>query len=941
MNAPGLAPVLLVDDRPENLTALEALLVDLGLDLVKANSGNEALRLSLKTEFALVLLDVQMPDMDGFETAELLRANPKTRRLPIIFVTAGMKDDTYRFKGYDSGAVDYLMKPIQPLELRSKVRVFAELFQQRKEIERHEQILETLVEQRTIALRENEESYRSILENAADHVLRYDRHGAHLFANAKALELTGFTMGQFLGKTHRELGFPNHLCELWEEAIEKVFVTGQPNTVSFELETGKGPVYLELKLSPEKDILGQVRSVVGLSRDLTARHRLDEVRHFLAEASWTATDEPFFEALARYLAISLGMDYVCIDRLEGDHKSAQTLAIYYDGQFEPNASYTLHDTPCGEVLKKHVCCFPEKVRQQFPTDGVLQDMVAESYVGTTLWSSRGEAIGLIAIIGRQPLGNPTLATQILELVAIRAGGELERKLADEALSAAEAESRRLMDLLQASGAIAKIGGWEVDLVHNTLFWTPETYRIHEVSPETYTPTVATALDFYTPEAKPIVTKAVQEAIQTGKDFDLELQLLTASGRRIYVHTTGKVQREGDHVVRILGAFRDITEDKRLEVERQQLEREIQHAQKLESLGSLAGGVAHDMNNVLAAILGMASALKVKYAADESLGKALETILHASGRGRDLVKGLTNFARKGVEEAQSLDLNSLVHKEVDLLRRTTLEKIEFELDLEASLPRIQGEPSSLGNALMNVAMNALHAMPEGGRLSFQTRCPDAQWIELTIKDTGCGMSPEVMARATDPFFTTKPFGKGTGLGLAIVYGTMKAHGGALELKSNLGQGTTILLRFPAQGSPTETALVPEVEPAATREALHILLVDDDELIRDGIPPMLEMLGHTVEAIESGSLALARLQAAGAAIDLVIMDHNMPGLTGAATLRQIRAESATLPLVLATGFVDGDVNALLQDLPEIKVLQKPYTSEELVQMINELLPIQAML
>ncbi|MBK8792525.1 MAG: response regulator [Holophaga sp.] len=934
MNAHGLAPVLLVDDRPENLTALEALLADSGVDLVKAHSGNEALRLSLKTEFALVLLDVQMPDMDGFETAELLRANPKTRRLPIIFVTAGMKDDTYRFKGYDSGAVDYLMKPIQPLELRSKVRVFSELFQQRKEIERHEQILETLVEQRTIALRENEVTYRSILENAADHVVRYDRRGAHLFANAKVLELTGFTMGQFLGKTHRDLGFPDHLCELWEGAIEKVFVTGQPTAVSFELDTGKGLVYLELKLSPEKDILGQVRSVVGLTRDLTERHRLDEARHFLAEASWTTNDEPFFEALARYLAISLAMDYVCIDRLEGDHKHAQTLAIYFDGQIEPNASYTLHDTPCGEVLKKHVCCFPEKVRQQFPTDVMLQDMVAESYVGTTLWSSRGEAIGLIALIGRQPLRNPALATQILELVAIRAGGELERKLADEALQVAEAGSRRLMDLLKASGAIAKIGGWEVDLVHNTLFWTPETYRIHDVTPETYTPTIPTALDFYTPEAKPIVTKAVEEALQTGKDFDLELQLLTASGRRIYVHTTGKVQRESGRAVRIVGAFRDITEDKRLEVERQQLEREIQHAQKLESLGSLAGGVAHDMNNVLAAILGMASALKVKYAADEGLGKALETILHASGRGRDLVKGLTDFARKGVEEAQALDLNSLVHKEVDLLRRTTLEKIEFELDLEASLPRVLGEPSSLGNTLMNVAMNALQAMPNGGRLQFQTRALDPQWVELTITDTGCGMSPEVMARATDPFFTTKPFGKGTGLGLAIVYGTMKAHGGAMELKSSLGQGTSVVLRFPARADQTDPALNSPTNPVKGRAALHILLVDDDELIRDGIPPMLEMLGHTVEVIAGGGQALARLQASGTAIDLVIMDHNMPGLTGAATLRQIRAEQPTLPLVLATGFVDADVSALLQDTPDIKILHKPYTAEEILRLINEI-------
>ena len=935
MIANGLVPILLVDDRPENLTALEALLGDLGLDLVKAHSGNEALRLSLKTEFALVLLDVQMPDMDGFETAELLRTNPKTRRLPIIFVTAGMKDDAFRFKGYDSGAVDYLLKPIQPLELRSKVRVFSELFQQRKELERHEQILETLVEQRTIALRESEATYRAILENAGDHVVRYDRRGAHLYGNAKVLALTGFTLGQFLGKTHRELGFPEHLCELWESAIEKVFTTGLSSVVAFELPTPEGSIYLELNLSPEKDILGQVRSVVGMTRDFTERHQLEQVRHFLAQASWAATDEPFFEALARYLATCLNMDYVCIDRLEGDAKAAQTLAIFFDGRFEPNASYTLKDTPCGDVLAKKVCCFPEGVRHRFPTDVVLQDMVAESYLGTTLWNSKGEAIGLIAVIGRRPLINPALAAQILELAAIRAGGELERKLTNEALILAEAESRRLADLLEESGAIAKIGGWEVDLLQNTLYWTPETYRIHEVTPESYTPTVATALDFYTPEAKPIISQAVENAIQSGQDFSLELEMFTASGRRICIQTTGKVQRKGTRPVRLVGAFRDITEAKHLEVERQQLEKEIQHAQKLESLGSLAGGVAHDMNNVLAAILGMTSALKAKYAADDGLVKGLDTILRASTRGRDLVKGLTEFARKGMDQTQPLNLNELVQQEVNLLNRTTLEKIEFVLDLEAELPLIHGEPSSLGNALMNVAMNALQAMPEGGELRFHTYC-HGQQVALEICDSGCGMTPEVMARATDPFFTTKPLGKGTGLGLAIVFATMKAHGGSMELRSRPGEGACVLLQFPIHRDQSNAPSEAPDQGSVPSSGLHIFLVDDDELIREGIPPMLEMLGHTVESAPSGRAALARLAGPGRSIDLVIMDHNMPGMTGASTLRQIRAAQPDLPLVLATGFVDADVKALLQDTVGITVLKKPYSAREITTVIAEILP-----
>ncbi|MDP2875376.1 MAG: PAS domain S-box protein, partial [Holophaga sp.] len=439
-------PVLLVDDRPENLTALEALLGDLGLDLVSVQSGNEALRQSLKTEFALVLLDVQMPDMDGFETAELLRANPKTRRLPIMFVTAGMKDDSYRFKGCDAGAVDYLTKPIEPKELRSKVRVFCDLFLQRKEIERHEQLLETLVEQRTIALRESESSYRAILESAGDYVVRYDRRGAHLYGNAKVLDLTGFSQDQFLGKTHRELGFPEPLCELWEAAIEKVFATRESTTVSFEIQSPSGPLFLELKLAPEKDILGQVASVVGVTRDMTEHQHLEETQAFLAQAQWLGTGEDFFQALARFLAQHLGMDFICIDRLVGNGLAAKTLAVWTDGHFEDNTEYTLKDTPCGDVVGQNICCFPSGVRHQFPNDQVLQDIGAESYLGTTLWGSNGQPIGLIAIIGRHPVANSGSAESTLTMVAMRAAAELERR---------DSEASRLLSearLEQAFGA---------------------------------------------------------------------------------------------------------------------------------------------------------------------------------------------------------------------------------------------------------------------------------------------------------------------------------------------------------------------------------------------------------------------------------------------------------------------------------------------------------
>jgi PAS domain S-box-containing protein len=201
--------------------------------------------------------------------------------------------------------------------------------------------------------------------------------------------------------------------------------------------------YRQVSSAPVRDAQGVIIGSVSVVRDITERKRAEETLRFLAQCGATNPGEDFFQALARYLGQSLGMDYVCIDRLEGSSLAARTVAIYFDGKFEDNVSYTLKDTPCGDVVGKTVCCFPKDVRRLFPKDAVLQEMLAESYVGVTLWSFQGQPIGLIAVLGRKPLANAQLATSILQLVAGRAAAELERRQA-------EAEIRRHSDELRAA-----------------------------------------------------------------------------------------------------------------------------------------------------------------------------------------------------------------------------------------------------------------------------------------------------------------------------------------------------------------------------------------------------------------------------------------------------------------------------------------------------------
>ncbi|HEX9081740.1 MAG TPA: ATP-binding protein, partial [Holophagaceae bacterium] len=359
------------------------------------------------------------------------------------------------------------------------------------------------------------------------------------------------------------------------------------------------------------------------------------------------------------------------------------------------------------------------------------------------------------------------------------------------------------------------------------------------------------------------------------------------------------------------------------------------AQKLESLGILAGGVAHDMNNVLAAILGIASSLKEKMAPSSPDGHSLETVMQACTRGRGVVKGLLYFARKDLQEECAIDLNALVRDLVQLLGFTTLKRFSLETDLEAGLGSLRGDEGAISHALMNLCVNSMDAMEEGGRLTIRTRSLPGGGLELSVADTGAGMPPEVLARAMDPFFTTKPVGKGTGLGLSMVFGTMSAHGGTVELRSRIGQGTEAVLTFPASRveAPAEPPGVPAPPSAADRHALSILVIDDDELVRESVQIMLEGMGHRPVLASGGQEALD-LFGQALSVDLVILDMNMPGMNGAETLVHLQSARPDLPVLIATGYSDENVKALLEGRPKVGSVRKPFSAEELGRKLADL-------
>ncbi|BDU73612.1 hybrid sensor histidine kinase/response regulator [Mesoterricola silvestris] len=441
----------------------------------------------------------------------------------------------------------------------------------------------------------------------------------------------------------------------------------------------------------------------------------------------------------------------------------------------------------------------------------------------------------------------------------------------------------------------------------------------------------TAAGLWTAPVTPALLAILQDEAEAfaGKVVTREVALPPPMGgdERILDTLQAPLRDAQGRIEGVLGYARDITPLRRQEEQQRALELRLQQSQKLESLGNLAGGVAHDLNNVLGAILGLAS-----LEAERDPGnRSMETIRKACVRGRGVVQGLLCFARRDLGEILPVNLNRQVEEIVELLSRTTLQRIRFVTDLAPDLRAVEGDPGALNHAIMNICVNSLDAMPQGGTITLRTANAPGGEVVLDVEDTGEGMSEDVVERATEPFFTTKPAGKGTGLGLAMVYGTVEAHRGTLTLASRPGEGTQVRLSFPgSEARPAESAPAPQEPPA---RGLRVLLVDDDELLRESVTDVLHWQGHQVTCVEGGLQALDAL-ADPAPFDLVILDLNMPGMTGDEALPRILALRPGQRILVSSGHVDAAARALVEGLPTVGLLHKPFSVQELARKIREL-------
>ncbi len=375
-------------------------------------------------------------------------------------------------------------------------------------------------------------------------------------------------------------------------------------------------------------------------------------------------------------------------------------------------------------------------------------------------------------------------------------------------------------------------------------------------------------------------------------------------------------------------------------ERMKVEEAFRQAQKMEAIGQLTGGIAHDFNNLLMAVLGNLNLLRKRLGGDAEGLRLIDGTLEAAERGALLTRRLLAFARQQDLKLRAVDVAALVAGTLDILRRAVGPLVTVKTEFATNLWPARVDPNQLALALLNLAVNARDAMPEGGRLRVSARnatLTAAAWgglaagdyVCLAVADTGSGMAKATLERARDPFFTTKELGKGTGLGLSMVDGMAAQLGGALRLASRLGAGTTAELWLPrAEGAPA-TIATPAATPAPEPRPCTVLLVEDDALTSMATADILRDLGHQVIVTASATKALQILRA-GTAVDVVVTDQAMPGMTGTQLATEIRAAWPDLPVVLATGYAELPTDGPL-DLPR---LDKPYGQDSLAAAIASL-------
>jgi len=513
----------------------------------------------------------------------------------------------------------------------------------------------------------------------------------------------------------------------------------------------------------------------------------------------------------------------------------------------------------------------------------------------------------------------------------------EKGQAEEALRESEEKYRTILESIED-------GYFEVDLTGNFKFFNDSMCKIRGYSKDELI--VMNNRDYMDPETSKKVYEIFNRVYKTGESVKgVEWESIRKDGSKIYSESSISLMKDSkDQPIGFQGIVRDITE-------RKNLEKQLIQSQKMEAVGRLAGGVAHDFNNLMTIVIGNADMLLMSLTKDDPLREDVEEIKKAGGRSTSLTRQLLAFSRRQVLQPMVLNLNTVLAETDKMLRRLIGEDLEMATILESELGKVNIDPGQVEQVIMNLAINARDAMPGGGKFTIETANVDLDreyahkkgvmelqpgpYVMLAISDKGIGMDKETQSQIFDPFFTTKPKAKGTGLGLSTVYGIVKQSGGYIWVYSEPGQGTTFKIYLPrVQGE--EASLKKEPVPKELLQGSEtVLMVEDDEAVRNFSKKVLKRSGYNILEAQDGEEALMVSRAHEGPIHLLLTDVVMPKMSGrelADRLQELRPETKVL---FMSGYTD---NAIIRHgtlRSDVNFMQKPFTPELLSQRIRRIL------
>jgi prevent-host-death family protein len=768
-------------------------------------------------------------------------------------------------------------------------------------LDQHKQVEEALVESELLC--------GTILDAIPAAINVKDGAGRYLLSNRNHAALHDLCPEEVAGKTVRELltaagsFLDRQYADVVLERDSQVLASGQPMGEFEEWATdrdGQTVCWLTAKI-PLRDGEGRYGRVLTVSRNITQRKR--------AEESLRESRDQI-----RLIADNLPVLIAYLDRDERYRFANLAHERYLERPLSEILGRTaagVLEAPIYEKLRPHIAKVMAGEKDRFDVTAELADEPPRHF-----------HLNLIPHVGDDD--------QVQGFFALVR--DITRRTQTEEIQ------RENEERLRQATRLAKLGHCVWDAVADKCIYCSEEHaRIHGLSVEEYiarSSGLAGGFALTHPEDRERYRKACG-ALRQGRGFDMEYRVISPDGDIRHVREIAEpVFDDRGTVVQEHVTMQDITDMK-------QAEAQLRQAQKMEAVGELTGGVAHDFNNMLSVILGNADLLSDELGKDDT---RIQTLLRAATRGAELTSKLLAFSRKQRLQPQAVDVDGLVDGMSDLLRRTLGETIEIRTVSVAGLWRAMADPGQVENAILNLALNARHAMPGGGRLVIETDNasldeaylaghPGAvagDYVMLAVTDTGSGMTSEVLAHAFEPFFTTKEVGEGSGLGLSMVYGFAKQSGGYVTLHSEAGRGTTVKLYLPRSDLSTQSAGEAATHDVPLARGETVLLVEDDADVRELAANLLDVLGYRVLEAPDASIALKILEG-GAEADLILSDIVLPGgMSGVDLAKEVRRENPGVKFLFMSGYAEKALP--LVGLTGEELLSKPFRKHELAQKLR---------